>query len=130
MKEYTILTVNPGSTSTKIGIYKDGRITFDINVETPAEAISDCETFEGQLPAREAAIMKILEENHIDLSEIDAVSGRGVGILPCEGGTYLRRGLFNMSVAIYLAISYNPTERNYYIRWLKCIGMTFQKSKI
>lgn len=35
-----------------------------------------------------AMIRKALEEEGIALSDLDAVSGRGVGLYPCAGGTY------------------------------------------
>ena len=89
MKEYTILTVNPGSTGTKIGVVRGEEVVLDLNVDTQPGEFDGCATFGEQAPIREKKIMDILTENGIDLGAIDAVSGRGVGVHPCVGGTYL-----------------------------------------
>ena len=34
---YTILTVNPGSTGTKLGLVRGDEILLDLNVDTPKE---------------------------------------------------------------------------------------------
>lgn len=88
MSEYMILTVNPGSTSTKIGVVKGKKILLDVNIDTPAEEFAACKTYGEQAPIREKKILEILEQNDIDINEISAVSGRGVGVVSCEGGTY------------------------------------------
>lgn len=89
MKEYTILTVNPGSTGTKIGVVKGETVILDLNVDTRPGEFEGCASFGEQAPAREKRIMEILAENGIDITTIDAVSGRGVGVHSCAGGTYL-----------------------------------------
>ncbi|MBQ9837194.1 MAG: butyrate kinase [Oscillospiraceae bacterium] len=89
MAEYTILTVNPGSTSTKVGLVKGEEILLDLNVDTDPAEFAACKTFGEQAPAREQKIMDMLSEAGVDMSQIDAVSGRGVGVHSCEGGTYL-----------------------------------------
>lgn len=88
MKEYTIITINPGSSSTKVGVYKGGQVILDKNVDHDTHEFDHCKTFAEQEPYRTQKIMEILGEAGIDLKEVDAVSGRGVGIHACEGGTY------------------------------------------
>ena len=88
MKEYTILTVNPGSTSTKIGLMKGDQIVLDLGVDTPPEEFEGCGSYGEQAPIRKAKILQMLKENNVNLQEIDAVSGRGVGVHACAGGTY------------------------------------------
>ena len=89
MKEYTIITINPGSSSTKVGVYKGGKVVLDKTVEHDIHEFDDCKSFADQEPIRTKKIMDILKEAEIDLTTVDAVSGRGVGIHSCEGGTYL-----------------------------------------
>ncbi|MCC8151117.1 MAG: butyrate kinase [Lachnospiraceae bacterium] len=89
MKDFTILTVNPGSTGTKIGVVQGEEIILDLNVDTLPGEFDGCATFGEQAPLRKQKIMKMLAENDIDLTTIDAVSGRGVGVYSCAGGTYL-----------------------------------------
>ena len=88
MKEYTVLTINPGSTSNKIGIMKGNTIIVDTDAKTTPEDFAGCFSYADQVPVREKQIYSILRENNIDLKTIDAVSGRGVGIYSCDGGTY------------------------------------------
>ena len=85
---HTILTINPGMTGTKIGVVKNGEVILDLNVLNEEADFSDCASFADQAPFREKLILEKLKENGIDIHEIDAISGRGGGQLPCEGGTY------------------------------------------
>lgn len=88
MNEYTILTVNPGSTGTKIGLVCGEKIILDLNIDTLPGEFDNCKNFAEQAPLREKKIFDILTESGVDLSRIDAVSGRGVGVYSCTGGTY------------------------------------------
>lgn len=89
MEQYRILTINPGSTGTKIGLVKGKEIVVDLNIDTLPGEFDGCSTFGEQAPIRMKKIFQVLEEHHVDISAIDAVSGRGVGVYSCEGGTYL-----------------------------------------
>ena len=88
MKEYTVLTINPGSSSTKMGVVKGDKVILNIEVDHHKEDFADCATFADQEPIRTEMILKALKDEGIELSEIDAVSGRGVGLYACAGGTY------------------------------------------
>lgn len=88
MKKYTVLTVNPGSTGTKVGLVRGDTVIFDLNVENAPGEFDGCKTFAEQAPLREKKIYECLAQQGIDLSTIDAVSGRGVGLQSCIGGTY------------------------------------------
>ena len=83
-----ILTVNPGSTSTKIALFEDDRKLFSVNVSHDAAVLSQFTDQESQLPYRMETIRKALEENHADLSGLSACVGRGGGLLAMEGGVY------------------------------------------
>ncbi len=89
MAEYTVLTINPGSTGTKIGVVKGKEVILDLNVDNEPGEFDGCATFGEQAPIRQAKIEKMLKDHGMDLDSIDAVSGRGVGVHSCEGGTYL-----------------------------------------
>ncbi len=88
MKEYVVLTINPGSSSTKVGLVKGSEIVLDEVVDHDRSEFADCVTFMDQEPLRVRKIMSALEAAKVDMGEIDAVCGRGVGLYPCEGGTY------------------------------------------
>lgn len=88
MKEYTVLTINPGSSSTKMGLVNGEKVIFDKTVDHNKADFADCKTFADQEPIRVKLILDTLEEERVELSSIDAISGRGVGLYPCSGGTY------------------------------------------
>lgn len=88
MNNYKIFAVNPGSTSTKIALFKGDKCLFSSNVSHEAAVLKSFKDITEQLPYREETILKILEENNIDLSDCDAFVGRGGGLLAVEGGTY------------------------------------------
>lgn len=86
--EYRILTVNPGSTSTKVGCFEGEKELFSVNVSYDAEKLKEFPTISAQLPYRKETILTELEAAGIDLSTMDAFVGRGGGLLAVEGGTY------------------------------------------
>lgn len=88
MNKYRILAVNPGSTSTKVAVYDNDTQVFSKNIVHNAEELAQYEQITDQKPYRAALILEALDENHIDLSSLDAVVGRGGGLLPVEGGVY------------------------------------------
>lgn len=89
MKEFTVLTINPGSSSTKMGLVKGDKVVFAKTVDHHKSDFATCATFADQEPIRLEMIMKALKEAGVELSSIDAIAGRGVGLYPCSGGTYV-----------------------------------------
>lgn len=85
---YRILTINPGSTSTKVGAFEGEKELFTVNVSHDAEKLKEFATITDQMPYRKETILKALKDADIDLSTIDAYVGRGGGLLAVEGGTY------------------------------------------
>ena len=83
-----ILTVNPGSTSTKIALFDGDEKLFSINVSHDAAVLSQFSDQESQFPYRMETIHKALSENHVDLTGLAACVGRGGGLLAMEGGVY------------------------------------------
>lgn len=88
MGEYKVLAINPGSTSTKIAVFKGTEKLFSENVAHAAEELGKYKEVSDQLPFRYEMIKKMLKEQNIDLSDLDAVVGRGGGLFSCEGGVY------------------------------------------
>lgn len=87
-KTYRILTINPGSTSTKIGCFDGEKELFTTNVSHDAAKLAEFSTISEQMPYRVETILSALKEANIDLSTVDAFVGRGGGLLAIEGGTY------------------------------------------
>ena len=89
MKNPRILTINPGSTSTKIALFEGTKELFSSSVAHDATKLQEFKTVSDQLPYREETILNTLKDADIDLSTVDAYCGRGGGLLAVEGGTYL-----------------------------------------
>ena len=85
---YRILVINPGSTSTKIGVYEDEQLLFDKTLRHSAEDIAQFNTIPAQKDWRRDLVMKALREQGFDARTLSAVSGRGGLLRPIRGGTY------------------------------------------
>ena len=83
-----ILTVNTGSTSTKIGYFVDGEKMFEQNISHSAREISVYASVLDQLDMRRDAIMDFLAAKEIALESIDLVMSRGGLITPIRTGVY------------------------------------------
>jgi len=83
-----ILTINPGSTSTKIAIYDDTVLSFKKSIRHNTELINSFDRIFDQYQLREQAILDTLNEANISLNSFDAIVGRGGMLKPIEGGTY------------------------------------------
>lgn len=86
---YRILAINPGSTSTKIGLYENYNCIFNTNIEHKNEELSQFKEIADQKDFRLEVLQKVLIENNIDINSIDAYSGRGGGLVNCPGGTFI-----------------------------------------
>lgn len=85
---YKLLIINPGSTSTKIGVYEGEKEILEETLRHSAEEILKYDTIFDQLDFRKEVILKVLKEKGIDINELDTVVGRGGMLKPIEGGTY------------------------------------------
>ena len=88
MKAYKILTLNPGSTSTKIALFQGGECLYSQNVSHDAKELDQYEPLSEQLPYRRDMILGLLNEAGITLDDVDVFVGRGGGLVSMEGGTY------------------------------------------
>lgn len=83
-----ILTINPGSTSTKIALFEGEKALFTANVSHDAAELAKYPSISDQLPYREQTIRALLAENGVSLDGVSAVVGRGGGLIAMEGGVY------------------------------------------
>jgi len=86
--EYRILIINPGSISTKIGVFDNEISIFERTIRHEAEKINSCANINDQYEFRKRAILEILDIEGINISKLSAVCGRGGLLRPIEGGTY------------------------------------------
>ena len=82
-----ILVINPGSTSTKVAVYKDERPVLLRNIRHTAEELQQYPTSFDQLPLRQSKIVQTLEEEGIPF-KFDAIVGRGGLTHPIPAGVY------------------------------------------
>lgn len=87
-KEYRILVINPGSTSTKIGVFDNERSIFEKTIRHDADIINAFNSIIDQYEFRKQTILETLDEEGINISKLSAVCGRGGLLRPIEGGTY------------------------------------------
>lgn len=92
MKRDKILIINPGSTSTKIAVYKnvyekENKI-FETNIIHSVCELSKFNRVSDQVELRLNTILKCLEEAGVSTSEFICVSARGGLLKPILGGTY------------------------------------------
>ncbi|WP_032120462.1 butyrate kinase [Clostridium amazonitimonense] len=85
---YKLLIINPGSTSTKIGVYEDKTEVLTETLRHKSEEIEKYSTIYDQFQFRKDVILKVLKEKNFDIKELDAVVGRGGLLKPIISGTY------------------------------------------
>ncbi len=88
MSKKVILTLNPGSTSTKIAIFHSNDLVFLKNIKHTSEDIDKFEKISDQFQYRKDIILQELSEAHICISAIEAIVGRGGLIRPIPSGVY------------------------------------------
>lgn len=85
---YTILVINPGSTSTKIGVYNNEQLLLENTIRHTNEELAQYASIIDQYSFRKDAILRSLQDGGIALTELQAVCGRGGLLRPISGGTY------------------------------------------
>jgi len=87
-QKFRILTINPGSTSTKIGVFDNERPILEKTIRHDLETLQQYPSVTAQYAFRKQTILDALDEEGLDLSKLSAVCGRGGLLRPIEGGTY------------------------------------------
>lgn len=88
MENLKILAINPGSTSTKIAVYCNDKSVFLKTIRHSNDELAPFPTIASQFNFRKEAILSELQNADIEISDINAVMGRGGLIKPVEGGIY------------------------------------------
>lgn len=85
---YKILTLSPGSTSTKVAVFDGTEALFRLNVTHPAEELARFDSAKDQFDYRRQTILDALSEQGIKLEDIDAFSGYCGAMGPTAGGIF------------------------------------------
>jgi butyrate kinase len=84
-----ILVINPGSTSTKIALYRENKQVFLKIIRHPAADLMGFDKITKQFSFRKDIILQELQTAKIPLRTITAVIGRGGMIKPVPSGVYV-----------------------------------------
>ncbi len=85
---FRILTINPGSTSTKFALYDNDQAILIQTVRHSQEILSRFDSVAAQKEYRKQCILDVLTSAGITLGSLDAVAGRGGLLKPIESGVY------------------------------------------
>ncbi len=83
-----ILTINPGSTSTKVAVFETKKRIAKATIRHNSTEMLKYESLADQLPMRQKVIVEFLHEYDIELSTIDGFIGRGGLVRPLKSGLY------------------------------------------
>lgn len=88
MEKFRLLVINPGSTSTKIGIFEDEEMMFEQTLRHDVDELKEFKKIFDQYEFRKKIIVDALSDKDIAIKSLNAVVGRGGLLKPIEGGTY------------------------------------------
>lgn len=88
MRRKIILTINPGSTSTKVAVYASSELVFLKNIKHPFEELDKFPTIISQYDFRKNIILEELTSAHVEIDKIEAIVGRGGLVKPIPSGVY------------------------------------------
>ncbi len=88
MKEIRIIAINPGSTSTKIAVYKDSEPIFLKNIKHTSEELEPFPKITDQFQFRKNIILSQFRDADINIEKVRAVMGRGGLLKPIQSGVY------------------------------------------
>lgn len=88
MKEYKILTLSPGSTSTKMAVFSGEEMLYKANVTHDPEVLKGFKEIIDQFEYRLTTILEELGKTDIKLEEIDAFAAYSGALVNTVGGIY------------------------------------------
>lgn len=88
MQESLIITINPGSTSTKYSLFQGEQELFTTNLSHSTEELAVFPRINDQLGFRKELILWALKKSGVSLDQVAAVVGRGGLLKPIPSGVY------------------------------------------
>ena len=83
-----VLVINPGATSTKIAVFDEDKQVFKMGIDHSAQELDQFDRVIDQADYRQKAILDAVAESGYQLSDFDAVCGRGGLYRAIPSGTY------------------------------------------
>ncbi|MDR3589089.1 MAG: butyrate kinase [Negativicutes bacterium] len=105
-KIYRILSINPGSTSTKIAVYENEQELFQKTVTHDGQELAGYKLMVDQLAMRQKAIAECLKQLDFPLASLSAVAGRGGKLPP------LVRGAYRITKSMVDFLTYHPIDEH------------------
>jgi len=87
-KDFMIMVINLGSTSTKAAVFKNNDRIHSGNLQHPRDEVSRFPDIWAQYDYRIQAIKEFLAENGMSLTDFDIFTSRGGNMKPVPGGIY------------------------------------------
>ena len=116
-QEYKILVINPGSTSTKVSLYRNETSLFEKSVFHDAPVLLQFPHVNDQIPFRFQVILDMLKEYGVAPEEIDIFVGRGGSAYSQPGGvTAIDQRLYDDTVAA-VGDSEHPAKLGVMLAW-------------
>lgn len=88
MEPIRVLAINPGSTSTKIGVFANEKTILSVTLRHEPEELARFKELFDQYAFRKQIILDTLDNEGINLTRLHAVVARGGLLRPIPGGTY------------------------------------------
>ncbi|MBT8478821.1 MAG: butyrate kinase [Gemmatimonadetes bacterium] len=85
---HLVLVINPGSTSTRVALYRGEAAVAEEEVALTEGSPADSSDLWSQVGTRAEVVERFLDRNGIEPSELEAVVGRGGLFRPLDGGVY------------------------------------------
>ncbi|MBS9347910.1 butyrate kinase [Listeria welshimeri] len=86
---FDVLTINHGSTSTKLAVYQGDKVLFEETVRHTMQEFADFNNVQEQFDFRWQVLRRVMDAFGYDVNNLDAVVGRGGLLRPVAGGTYM-----------------------------------------
>lgn len=85
---YLVLVINPGSTTTKIALFRDQDRVFYEEITHQASELAMFPEVNDQFDYRKDLIVNTLKSHSVDIRDIDIFAARGGGLTSLDSGTY------------------------------------------
>lgn len=85
---HQVLVINPGSTSTKIAVFRGEIEEFKISITHSTDDLAKFSKIDEQLEFRKKVIIDELKKHGFNLENFGGIVGRGGLVKPIKGGTY------------------------------------------
>lgn len=83
-----ILVINPGSTSTKLALFRENECVAEESRVCSQKELDRCESVIDQVPMRTQAVRDFLKEHDVAVEDLTVIAARGGPLKPMAGGVY------------------------------------------